>query len=134
MSLNDRGWEELDNTPIAKPLRWDFPQNTLAAIRASLDQRVALLSREAMERGDETLEESQDFDVGDDVEPLSLHELRSFAADMQPEELYEAVFRKPYQPPASVVPGTPSSGVFPGSSGDNPSVVNPSVPSSTGKP
>lgn len=135
MPLDEKGWEQLDPNPIAKPLKWDRPGSTLAEIRRNLDARMALISREAAEQGYETLEESQDFDVGDDdFDPLTLHELRAAGAEMSPVELYEAVFKKSYQPPAPVVPGTATSGVSPGASGDNPSVANsPITPSTSGQ-
>ena len=131
MSLNERGWEIPDPTPVAKPVRWNRPGSTLDEIRRNLDQRMALLSREMEDRGHETLEESQDFDVGDDTEPYTMYELRSMAADMSPVELYESVFKKPYTPPAPVDPGAPDPAVSPSSSGNNQPVANSSVSSST---
>jgi len=130
MPLNDRGQEIPDPTPVAKPVRWNRPGSTLDQIRANLDQRMALLNREMEARGHETLEESQDFDVGEDMEPVSLHELRSTAADMSPVELFEAVFKRPYIPPAPLESRTPDSGVSSSPTGDNPSVANAAVSSS----
>jgi len=138
MPLDERGWEIPDPTPVAKPLRWNRPGSTLDQIRANLDQRMALLNREMEARGHETLEESQDFDVGDDMEPVSLHELRATAADLSPEQLFEAVFKKPYIPPAPLESGTLNPGVYgiqPGNppigpAGNSSSVANPPVPSS----
>jgi len=132
MSLNERGWEELDPTPVAKPLRWDRPGSTLDEIRRNLDQRMALISREQEALGNETLEESQDFDVGDELdEPITLHELRATGAQMSPVELFEAVFKRPYIPPAPLEPGAPDPSLSPGGQGNNPPVANPSITPST---
>jgi len=128
--LNHLGQEVPDPTPVAKPVRWNRPGSTLDQIRANLDQRMALLNREMEARGHETLEESQDFDIGEDMEPVSLHELRATAADMSPPELFEAVFKRPYIPPAPLESRTPDSGVSTSSTGDNPPVANAAVTSS----
>jgi len=117
-------FEYPDPTPIAKPAHFNRPGSTLDQIRANLDQRMALLNREMQEAGHETIEESQDFDVGEDDEPITIHELRAHAASLDPVALYEHVFKKQYVPPAPPVdPRTPASGLPGGPDGNAPYVA-----------
>lgn len=111
-----------DDTPIATPLRWKRQGSTLDQIRAA----IGLANREAEERGYETFEEANDFDVGDDFEPPTLHELRSIAADLNPEQLYEQVFKKSYQPPP-VAAGKTDPDLPDNPNGGNPPIPTPPV-------
>lgn len=84
MALNERGWEELDPTPVSKPVRFNRQGSTLDEIRHAL----GILNREAAERGLETFEESDDFDVEDDpVDPQTRWEIAADAAYRTPGEL-----------------------------------------------
>lgn len=65
MPLDERGWEQLDPTPISKPLRFKRQGSTLDEIRRALK----IVHEEAEAAGYETLEESEDFNVGDDFDP-----------------------------------------------------------------
>lgn len=65
--LNDKGQEVLDPTPVAIPVRALRRPSTLDEIR----QYIGLVNREAEQAGQETFEESDDFDVGDDYDPQS---------------------------------------------------------------
>lgn len=71
MPLDEKGWEVLDPTPIARPLRFSRPPTQLEEIR----RMMAMVSREAEQQGHETFEEADDFDVGDDYDPQSPWEL-----------------------------------------------------------
>lgn len=68
--FNDRGEEILDPTPMAPPLGYkrqpSLYEQIQAAVRQSkLDEMYSL---------EETEEEADDFEVGDDFEPMSEHE------------------------------------------------------------
>jgi len=69
--LNENGHEILDDTPVAIPLRFSRPPSKLEDLRAMLK----IVSREAENAGQETFEESDDFDIGDDYDPRSPWEL-----------------------------------------------------------
>jgi len=97
---NPNRYEYPDDTPIAKPLRWNRQGSTLDQIRAA----IGIANREAAMQGTESFEEADDFEVGDDFDPKTRWELQADAAYMSPEELYEHVFKKPYKPPA-MAPG-----------------------------
>lgn len=85
-----------DDTPVSKPLRWNRQGSTLEQIR----QSIGLLNREAALQGKESFEEADDFDVDDDPsDPRTRWEFTADAAYMSPEQLYQEVFKKPYQPP-----------------------------------
>lgn len=71
MPLDEKGWEVLDPTPIARPLRFSRPPTQLEEIR----RLMAMVSREAEQQGHETFEEADDFEVGDDYDPQSPWEL-----------------------------------------------------------
>lgn len=121
-------FEYPDPTPIAKPAHFNRPGSTLAQIRANLDQRVALISREAEENSHETLEESEDFDVGEDDEPITIHELRAHASTLDPQALYEHVFKRPYVSPKDPVDSrTPASEQPGGPDGNTPYVAGKAV-------
>ncbi|QXP44166.1 MAG: hypothetical protein [Arizlama microvirus] len=87
MALNEKGHEVLDPTPIARPVRFNRQGSTLDEIR----QAIGILNREAAERGVETFEESDDFDVGEDMDPLTKWEIAADAAYLTPAQLMEAV-------------------------------------------
>lgn len=68
--FNDKGEEIMDPTPIAVPLR--FKQ------RSYYDQMREMIRREmsqaAQDRGLESFEEADDFDIGDDYDPTTPYE------------------------------------------------------------
>lgn len=99
MALNERGWEELDPTPITKPVRFNRQGSTLDEIR----QAIGILNREARDQGKETFEEADDFDIEDDpIDPLTKWEVQADAAYRSPAELMSALGIQ--QPPASPPP------------------------------
>lgn len=112
-----------DDTPIAKPLRWNRQGSTLDQIRES----IRFANIEAARQGKESYEEANDFDTGeDDLDPPSRSELAATAAYMSPEELYEHVFKKPYEPPP-VATGKPSAEASGPGQGNPPPVAVPPI-------
>jgi len=82
--------EFLDDTPVAKPLKWNRPGSTLTEIRRNL----GLLSKLAEQNGTETFDEADDFDVGDDFDPTDTKtpwEIAADAAVLSRRELLQAV-------------------------------------------
>jgi len=76
---NDKHEEIPDKTPIALPLNYSAPEPLEQMIARLIRQQSAL----APARGQETFEESDDFDVEDDHELKSPHQF----TDMQEEHL-----------------------------------------------
>jgi hypothetical protein len=70
--LDERGHENLSDTPVALPLRFQRPQNILDRVRALVAHEM---SRLAEAQGFETFEEADDFDVDDDPDLKSPYEL-----------------------------------------------------------
>ncbi|AZL82947.1 hypothetical protein [Apis mellifera associated microvirus 40] len=64
MRFDEHGRELPDDTPIAKPVRFNRPGSTLDEIRRNLD----MANRLAQEQGLETFDEADDFQIGDDFE------------------------------------------------------------------
>jgi len=71
MPLNDQGQLVPDPTPMAPPIGFK-PQPSMVEI---IRKQVQLASEEAKRQGNESLEEADDFDVGDDPEISSPYEL-----------------------------------------------------------
>lgn len=68
-----KGYEDIDPTPIELPIHMTLPptlQQQMAAMIRSQEFAQAIAAR-----GFETAEEADDFDVGDDYDPSSPHEL-----------------------------------------------------------
>lgn len=61
--LNEKGHEVLDPTPIAIPVGFKLPESMTDMVRRFVRHE---LSRQADEKGFETFEESDDFDIEDD--------------------------------------------------------------------
>lgn len=90
------GWELLDPTPVAIPTGFKVPE--------TMEQRVQRLTRTSMsalaaEQGYETFEESEDFNIGDDIDPSTPYETffdPQLGIEITPEEfkLHEATYRK----------------------------------------
>lgn len=68
----DGGKEILDKTPVAVPLGFKHPEPLSEQIRRMVMREVSDL---AHSQGFESLEESEDFDIDDDMEPFSVHEM-----------------------------------------------------------
>lgn len=101
-----------DPRPVAAAIGYKRTPNMVDLIRAE----VARASREAEAQGFETLEEANDFDVGDDVEPGSPYEvdeaaevplsvLRQRVREAEEAEKAKAPEKVPATPP--VVPPAP---------------------------
>lgn len=90
--LDDNGHEVLDSTPIAVPVKFRGISHE-DTIRQIIRQE---LSRAAQEDGDESFEEADDFDVGDDYDPMSPWEL---TAD---QELFSLADQRVSGPPEPV--------------------------------
>lgn len=71
MALDQFGNEVLDDTPVAVPVRLLRPPSKFEELRAMM----GAISRQAAMSGQETEEEANDFDVGDDYDPRSIHEI-----------------------------------------------------------
>lgn len=71
MPLNDQGQLVPDPTPMAPPIGYKKTESMVEIVR----RQVRLASLEAQAAGAETLEQSDDFDVGDDPELRSPYEL-----------------------------------------------------------
>lgn len=65
-------FEELDDTPVAMPLRFQRVENLTDQIRRTIREEF---SRQAQIEGHESFLEADDFDVGDDYDPRSDYEL-----------------------------------------------------------
>lgn len=74
--------EKVDRTPVERPLHWKRPLTLQEEVKRFV--RIEA-SRAAEAAGMETWEESQDFSMDDDDEPLSQYEV----LDMQEEKLYD---------------------------------------------
>jgi len=72
--LNEKGHEVLDDTPVAIPVRLTRPPMPFDEVR----QALSMISRQAASQGMETLEEANDFNIGDDYDPKSDHEFSEF--------------------------------------------------------
>lgn len=65
--------EYFDDTPVAIPVRFTRQQTLTEQIRNLI--RSEAIRAEALEAGFESFEDADDFDVGDDYDPRSPHEL-----------------------------------------------------------
>lgn len=72
MKYNARGEELPDDTPIELPIRFKRPPTLQEQIKAMVRSE---LSQSAKAQGMESFEEADDFEVEDDVEIRSAHEL-----------------------------------------------------------
>jgi len=107
--LNERGHEILDDTPVAIPLRLTRPPLPFEEVR----QMMSVISRQAASQGLESLEEANDFEIGDDYDPRSAHEFTEFEEQQIRQVLAEGK-PTPKQKSAPVAPGAS----LPGVSGD----------------
>lgn len=95
---DENGHEVPDQRPVAVPAGFKRPETLAEQV-----QRLVRgsLSRQAAERGFETFEESEDFDVGDEVDPASRYETffdPILGRDLSLDEFKrnEAVYRQQY--------------------------------------
>lgn len=77
-TLNERGHEVLDSTPMARPIHFRPPPSLQDQIKAMVRRE---LSDRAASLGAETFEEADDFDIGDDYDPSSPWELTADQED-----------------------------------------------------
>ncbi len=69
--LNKDGHEVPDQTPLTLPSGFKRPETLAEQVQRLVRTHV---SREAAAAGAETFDESEDFDVGDDIDPSSPYE------------------------------------------------------------
>lgn len=81
MPLDKFGHEVLDTTPVARAVSIARPPSIQEQIRRYVQTE---LSRQAVEAGEESFEEADDFDVGDEPELRSRYELDEEAASLPP--------------------------------------------------
>lgn len=67
-----RSYEKLDTTPVAIPMKFKRPETLAEQVRNVLRGEM---SRYAENQGFETFEEADDFDVDDEYNPRSPHEM-----------------------------------------------------------
>lgn len=72
MALTKEGREKLDTTPVAVPLKFKRPLPIAELVRKMVIREV---SGKAAQRGAESFDEADDFDVNDDPELKSPYEL-----------------------------------------------------------
>lgn len=80
MKYNERGEELPDDTPIELPLRFRHPPSLQEQIRSMIRTEVSV---RAASVGMETFEEADDFDVDDENELQSPHELSAMQEDFR---------------------------------------------------
>lgn len=95
--LNERGHEVLDDKPVSLPLRFQRGENITQQVQRLV---AGEMSRLAEARGFETFEDANDFDVGDDYDPRSQHEVDEMQEDNydQDREQYYESKRNPQRP------------------------------------
>lgn len=77
-------YQSLDNTPVQMPTRLKLPQTRTDQIRSFIREEI---SRAAHDRGVETFEEADDFDLEDmEAEPLSRYEQMLLEPPVQEEK------------------------------------------------
>lgn len=84
-TLNEKGQEVLDPTPLSIPFGFQRPptleERIMRLMRSEFDRRMAVASSED---DIETPEEADDFDIGDDFDPSSPYE-NDFMPDVAPD-------------------------------------------------
>lgn len=84
-TLNEKGQEVLDPTPLSIPFGFERPatleERIMRLMRSEFDRRQAVASADD---DIETPEEADDFDVGDDFDPSSPYE-NEFMPDVAPD-------------------------------------------------
>lgn len=82
---DELGFELPDPTPVAPPLGYVKQPSMFDIIRAQVQQQLSAI---ALAEGKESWEDAEDFDVGDDFDPISPHE---GAWDLSVEEIKQAL-------------------------------------------
>lgn len=115
MPLNDKGQEIPDDTPVVIRFK--------SRVITEFDRVREFISREMSEAaaraGSETFEEANDFDVDDDMFPVSPHEYKEDTEQADLEVLKAGDPRKKREPKPKPPEGKPSGGA--GSEGGTPS-------------
>lgn len=101
------GEEIPDPTPMAPPIGWRKEKSMVEIIREQI--RSAQLAAEAEAAGMETFEESDDFDVPDELEPFSAYEMEEVFEPVRPAEPLRAA-PKADEPPPAPGPAEPPTG------------------------
>lgn len=70
--FDENGWEIPDTRPVARPAGFSQPVSLVDQMRSMVRRE---LSDRAQMQGFETFDEADDFEVGDDYDPKSPHEL-----------------------------------------------------------
>lgn len=96
--LNARGHEIPDPDPMVMPAGFRRPETLAEQVQRLVRTHI---SREAAEAGAETFEESEDFDVDDDMEPTTPYETffdPVLGKELTPQEFKhnEQIYRKQY--------------------------------------
>lgn len=96
--LDDRGREVPDPRPMQIPAGFKRPETLAEQVQRLVRTTI---SRRAQEEGFETFEESEDFDVDDDVDPSTPYETffdPVLGQEITPAEFreHEAIYRKRY--------------------------------------
>lgn len=101
--LDKDGNEILDPTPVALPVRFQRPPSLVDDVRRLVAQEM---SRVAMDQDFDSFEDADDFDIDDDDQPRSRHELpenyppvKGFDFKPKPPEVKEEP-----KPPAEPIP------------------------------
>lgn len=130
-ALDAHGSEKLDSTPMQPPVGYN-PQPSMFEVMRKMIQDH---QRELQERGFETAEEADDFDVDDDYDPTSPYE-HEFdpPADPSaiPSEVPPPASREAKDPPADG-PGTPPADATAGAASGAASPVTPASTTSRTK-
>lgn len=110
MARYDKHGNEIpDNTPIEIPLGYKVPETLQQQMQRMI--RSEAMAQYARAQGAETFEESNDFDVGDDEDPSSIHELDDqeieFAQARKELQAAQAAAGGPKPPPAPAAPPAP---------------------------
>lgn len=83
-TLKATEFEPVDNTPVEMPTRLRLPQTRVDQMRSFIRSE---LSRQSQAEGFETIEEADDFDVGEEGElPYTPYELTELEPPAMPEE------------------------------------------------
>lgn len=88
--LSPRGYEIPDKTPVAASVDLQRPPTIQEQIARFVRHE---LSRQAAAKGHETFQEADDFEVGEDFEPSSVHELSPDQEGLTREDFEEELRR-----------------------------------------
>lgn len=106
MRYDEQGRELPDPTPVEIPVGFSRPESLQDQIKRLIRTE---LSMDAQAGGFESFEEADDFDVGDDFDPSSPHELDDAQEAAPLEKLSTEPVEKPVEKPVDSPP-TPNKG------------------------